>query len=154
MGAAGKTVSVVIATYNGSDFIREQIESVVNQSFAPIEIIVSDDGSTDATLDIVRSFAVHSTIPIEIKVNDTNLGFRDNFLTAALSAKGDFIAFCDQDDIWDSKKLAYAATYFDRENISLIVHAAASLDQSSGKLVKFNQGIACTGIKPPLSYDP
>ncbi|RYF42985.1 MAG: glycosyltransferase, partial [Cytophagaceae bacterium] len=53
MSTAGKTVSVVIATYNGSAFIREQLESVINQTIKPIEIIVADDGSSDETLDIV-----------------------------------------------------------------------------------------------------
>lgn len=154
MGTAGKTVSVVIATYNGSAFIREQLESVINQTIKPIEIIVADDGSSDETLDIVRSIAARSAVAIKIKVNDSNLGFRDNFLMAALSAKGDFVAFCDQDDIWDLEKLACAAHHFDNKNISLIVHAASSLDQATGKLVKFTQGIERTGVKPPLSYDP
>lgn len=154
MGTAGKTVSVVIATYNGSAFIREQLESVINQTVRPIEIIVADDGSSDETLDIVRSIAAHSPVAINIKINDINLGFRDNFLKTALSAKGDFVAFCDQDDIWGPEKLAYAAHHFDSKNISLIVHAASSLDQVTGKLVKFTQGIERTGVKPPLSYDP
>ncbi|MDP4001885.1 glycosyltransferase [Methylobacterium sp. NEAU K] len=154
MDAAGKTVSVVIATYNGSVFIRSQLESVISQSFKPLEVIISDDGSTDDTLAIVRSVASHCDIPIIIKVNAVNLGFRDNFLAASLDAKGDFIAFCDQDDIWDLTKLECAAAYFCNKNISLIVHSAASLEQSTGRLVKFSQGIRQAGIKPPLSYDP
>ena len=154
MDAESKTISVVIATYNGSAFIREQLESVIGQSFKPIEIVVADDGSTDRTLEIVKSVAAGSSVPVAIKVNNTNLGFRDNFLNAALSAKGDFVAFCDQDDIWDREKLERVAAYFGNPNISMIVHAAASLDQSTGKLVKFTQGIQRTGVKPPLSYDP
>lgn len=154
MDAASKTVSVVIATYNGSVFIEEQLASVINQNFKPIEIIVSDDGSTDETLVLVRSIAKNSEVPIRINVNETNLGFRDNFLKSALSAKGNFVAFCDQDDIWDPEKLERIAKYFKNPNISMIVHAAASLDQSTGKLVKFTQGIRSTGVKPPLSYDP
>ncbi|MCJ2116401.1 glycosyltransferase [Methylobacterium sp. J-001] len=154
MNVESKTVSVVIAAYNGSSFIHELLNSVINQSFRPIEIIVADDRSTDQTVEIVKSIAAVSSVPLEIKVNDANLGFRDKFLNADLLAKGDFIAFCDQDDIWDLKKLERVAAFCQKPNISMIVHAASSLDQSTGKLVKFTQGIRSTGVKPPLSYDP
>src|SRR5271166_680649 len=148
-----KTVSVVMATYNGSKYISDQIKSLMNQSLAPIEIIVSDDRSTDNTLEIVEAFKVTYKTDIKIITNDTRLGFRDNFLRASLEARGDFIAFCDQDDIWKVNKLEKCSAYFDDRNISLIAHSATTIDGSSQVIGEFRQGINKTKIKSPMSYD-
>ena len=100
-------VSVVLATHNGSKFIRKQLETLVDQTVPPLEIIVSDDASTDDTLQIIRKFASASAVEFKIVENIPPLGFRDNFLRAALSARGSLVAFCDQDDIWDTRKIDY-----------------------------------------------
>lgn len=147
-------ISVVIATYNGADFVLEQLESIERQTRPPAEIIVSDDASTDDTLKIVREFARGSNTPLRIIENKQNLGFRDNFLIGALAARSEFVAFCDQDDIWDSQKLELCSRYLGNRSISLIVHTARSVDTSNRSLGKFSQGIKHSCVKPPLSYDP
>jgi glycosyltransferase involved in cell wall biosynthesis len=149
-----KTVSVVMATYNGSKYIGEQLQSIINQTFQPLEIIVSDDASSDSTLEIVERFTANCGIEIKILRNEVRLGFRDNFLRASLVARGDFIAFCDQDDVWDVKKLEKCSAFFNDQNISMIVHTATTVDKYSNSIGEFRQGIRKSGIRRPLSYDP
>lgn len=97
-------VSIVMATYNGSKYLTQQIESVIAQSYPNIEIIVIDDGSTDNTLEILYQFKeLYSHINI-IK-NDTNLGYIKNFQKGCTLATGEYIALCDQDDYWHADKV-------------------------------------------------
>lgn len=94
--------TVVIATYNGEKYIEEQLESILAQTILPDEVIVSDDGSTDETVDIVTKFIRNNDLDGNWKVllNKKNKGYARNFLEAALTAQGEIIFFCDQDDIW------------------------------------------------------
>ena len=99
-----KTVSVVMATYNGEKFLSEQIDSILAQSYPIHELIVQDDCSVDGTTDIVRRYmAKHSFI--KLFVNERNVGYNENFRRAAMHATGDFVALSDQDDIWFPQKL-------------------------------------------------
>ena len=94
-----KKISVALAAYNGSKFIVEQLDSILNQSIIPDEIIVCDDCSTDDTLIVVEKYA-DSHPAVKVYENDTNLGFIKNFEKAAKLCSGDYILFSDQDDIW------------------------------------------------------
>lgn len=101
-----KKVSIVMCTYNGESFLREQLDSLVNQTYPIYELIVQDDKSTDNTISILREYQIkYSEIKIDIYVNSEQLGYRRNFLTAYQKATGDLIASCDQDDIWELTKL-------------------------------------------------
>lgn len=98
------TVSVVMATYNGEKYICEQIDSILNQSYPIYELIIQDDCSTDSTPDICRKYEeAHPNV--HFYQNKHNLGFNDNFRTAAMRATGDFIALSDQDDVWYRDKI-------------------------------------------------
>lgn len=102
--------SVALATYNGARFLREQLESLADQSHLPAELVVGDDGSTDETLAILEEFRKRAPFPVRIHCNETNLGYARNFLATAQRCRGDWIAFCDQDDVWLPNKLADVAT--------------------------------------------
>ncbi len=97
-------ISIVMATYNGSLYLAEQIDSLVAQSYTNIEIIIVDDCSTDNTLEIVKSFQLKYPV-IKIYSNETNLGYIKNFEKGCLMANGDYIALCDQDDQWHPDKI-------------------------------------------------
>lgn len=99
------TVSVVMCTYNGERFLREQIDSILAQDYPPYEIVVQDDGSTDATPAILRTYAAQHPQLFRLYFNEERLGFNRNFHSALLRATGDFIAISDQDDIWLPQKL-------------------------------------------------
>ena len=99
-------ISVAMATYNGEKYIAEQLQSLADQSHLPFELVIGDDGSSDSTLDIIKDFRAHAPFSVHIHQNETNLGFARNFLATAKRCKGDWIAFCDQDDFWLPGKLA------------------------------------------------
>ena len=97
-------VSVVMCTYNGMAFLREQLDSVLAVDYPLHEIIIQDDGSTDGTRQLLQDYATRHN-NIRLFFNEQCLGFNRNFHTAALKAEGDFIALCDQDDIWFPQKI-------------------------------------------------
>jgi glycosyltransferase involved in cell wall biosynthesis len=96
-------ISVCIATFNGERFIKEQLLSIIPQLGSGDEIIISDDGSTDQTLNIVR--AINSPF-IRIVHNQGDHGYTPNFENAIMQAQGDYIYLCDQDDLWQPNKVA------------------------------------------------
>lgn len=100
-----KTVSVIMGTYNGGKFIREQLDSILSQTYPIKEIIIQDDGSTDDTVHICEEYAKKYS-NILFSRNERNLGFNLNFKSAALKATGDFVAISDQDDVWFPQKIA------------------------------------------------
>ena len=98
-------VSVLIATYNGGRFLREQLESVLGQTYTNLEILVRDDQSTDNTYSILEEFSARDP-RVVVKRNNENLGINRNFLTLVHEASGEYIAICDQDDVWEENKIA------------------------------------------------
>lgn len=92
-------VSVAMATYNGEKYIREQLDSILAQTYTDFEIVVCDDCSKDNTISILREYEKNNN-RIHIYENEQNLGFKKNFEKAAGLCCGDYIAFSDQDDIW------------------------------------------------------
>ncbi len=97
-------VSIVMATYNGERFLEAQMDSVLNQSYPSMEIIVVDDGSTDRTAAILETYAKkHSNIKLHF-AGGKNLGYIKNFEKGCRLASGDYISFCDQDDVWNADK--------------------------------------------------
>lgn len=99
-----KTVSVVMCTYNGEQFLTEQIDSILKQTYPIQELIIQDDCSSDHTWEIIQRYA--ASVPmIRAYRNERNLGFNRNFKEAMLKAKGDLVAIADQDDIWYACKL-------------------------------------------------
>jgi len=95
------TISVVIPCYNGENFIRETIESVLNQTHLPLEILVVDDGSTDHSAQIAESFG--SPVRVIRQVNQGESVARNRGLD---EAQGNWVAFLDADDLWMPEKLA------------------------------------------------
>lgn len=97
-------VSVIMATYNGSLYLKQQMESIVAQTYPSIEIIVVDDCSTDDTIEILKAF--QSAYPnIQIFPNEKNIGYIKNFEKGCSLATGELIALCDQDDYWHPDKI-------------------------------------------------
>jgi glycosyltransferase involved in cell wall biosynthesis len=97
-------VSVVVCTYNGERFLRQQLDSIISQTYPNLEIIISDDNSTDGTVPIAKSYQAKDQ-RIKIHLNTHNLGYNRNFEQGFDLATGNFIAVCDQDDIWKTNKI-------------------------------------------------
>ena len=121
-----------MATYNGERFLREQLDSLAAQTRLPYELVVCDDGSSDRTLEIVHEFSRTAPFPVYIHRNPETLGYGDNFLKAAGKCRGDWIAFCDQDDKWHPEKLSTVERYFQihGRDVTLVVHSSLVVDQA------------------------
>lgn len=103
----GCQVQILLATYNGGEYIARQLESLLVQTYEDFEILVSDDGSKDDTLQTVRRYAeADQRIRILHDERGPHGGARDNFLWLMSQATAPYISFCDQDDVWLSDKLA------------------------------------------------
>lgn len=99
-------ISIVLCTCNGEAYLRGQIDSLLAQTYPFHELIVQDDCSTDSTGHIIRSYQQkYPERNIRFYANPQRMGFNKNFLTALQRAEGDYIACCDQDDIWVENKL-------------------------------------------------
>src|SRR5436305_13508433 len=98
------TISVVMCTYNGAYFLREQLDSILVQTYPAKEIIIFDDASTDETPAIIKEF-VQKHSHIRFYQNQSNIGFTLNFEQALKAATCDVIAISDQDDYWHPEKL-------------------------------------------------
>lgn len=92
-------ISIVMATYNGEKYLREQIDSILNQTIQDFEVIVCDDCSTDGTWNVLLEYQLQDR-RIKCYHNEENLGFKKNFEKAIRLCTGDYIALSDQDDIW------------------------------------------------------
>lgn len=136
MTSTPHTLSVVMATYNGGAYIEAQIDSILGQTRLPDEIVVSDDGSTDNTLAIVRR--VKATAPASVSwqvvTNSSPLGVANNFRSAATLASGDLIALADQDDWWVPAKLHTLENTLVNKD-ALLVHSDAELVDEAGHLL-------------------
>lgn len=101
--ASKPLVSIVMATYNGEKYLEEQLESIKNLTYPNLELIISDDNSTDGTMRILNDFK--KDYQCTIVTNNGKNGVNYNFENGLKLAKGEFIALCDQDDIWYSNKI-------------------------------------------------
>lgn len=95
-------ISVCIATYNGEKFVKQQIDSILPQLFEGDELLISDDNSTDRTVEIIKQIP---DCRIKISYNKEQ-GYTSNFENALRQASGDIIFISDQDDIWTPNKVA------------------------------------------------
>ena len=99
-------ISVCIPTYNGADYIKEQVESILEQLTSDDEIVISDDGSTDNTIDLLNAIndkrikIFHNIKDKRAEGKDTLYKVSLNVQNALLNAQGDYIYLSDQDDIW------------------------------------------------------
>lgn len=118
-------VSVLLASYNGEKYIREQIESILTDLEDDDELIVSDDGSVDLTLNIVSEFTDRRIKVVE----GPHKGFVNNFINAFKNSKNAIIFFCDQDDIWVRGKRNKVVNAFS-EGINLVKHDAVIVDEN------------------------
>ena len=119
----GLSISVCIATYNGEKYIQEQLETIFPLLIEGDEVIISDDGSTDNTIDILNEY--RKSYPIYL-VNGPQEGFSSNFGNAVLHAKNDIIVFSDQDDIWAENKLNLIREAFEDDKLTTLLHNMAT----------------------------
>ncbi len=99
------TVAVVMATYNGEKYIREQIDSILASNYQDFELFIYDDGSKDDTVPILRTYEEQNPSRVHVHQNEKNLGLVRNFIEGLSKTTMDYVMFCDQDDVWKSNKI-------------------------------------------------
>lgn len=99
-----QSVSVVMCTYNGELYLKEQVESILAQTYPVTEFLIFDDCSTDNTINIINAYAQKHAF-IRFQINPVNLGYNLNFEQALKAASCDVIAIADQDDVWHPQKI-------------------------------------------------
>ena len=100
-----KLASIVVCTYDGERFLQQQLDSLLAQTYRPLEIIISDDGSSDSTPHIIEDFQRANPGMVRVLDQGTRQGLNNNFMNAYKSASGDYIFPCDQDDVWKKDKV-------------------------------------------------
>ena len=127
------TVSVAMCTFNGERFLGQQLDSIAGQQRPPDELVVCDDGSSDASMEILQNFAHGTPFPTHIVKDGKNVGSTKSFEKAISLCQGDFIALCDQDDVWEPNKLARLSEVLNKDNSLGGVFSDAELIDADGK---------------------
>ncbi|WP_298515431.1 glycosyltransferase [uncultured Kordia sp.] len=131
-------VSVITPTYNTEAFISETIDSVRAQSYTNWEMVIVDDASSDATVDILKKYAA-SDSRIKVHILETNSGAAIARNTAIENASGDYIAFLDADDLWKPEKLTKQIAFMQEKDIAVCFSSYELMDEqgkSLGKMIK------------------
>jgi glycosyltransferase involved in cell wall biosynthesis len=127
-------ISIVMTVYNGEKYLKEQIDSFLNQTLLPNEIIIADDCSSDKTIEIIEKYKKNFPNKIKIFKNEHNLGFTKNFEKAISKSSGDIIFLSDQDDVWYKNKIQTVIKKFKTNpNIDLIIHDADLVNENLKK---------------------
>ena len=138
------TVAVVVATYNGATYLRQQLESIIQQTYKPSQIIIIDDASVDDTLQVANNFAaLHPEVMVV--QNETRLGYIKNFEKGMLLANASYVALSDQDDIWVPHKLEVLIHAIGDQ---MLAYSDSELIDANGQLL--NQKMS--SIKNQLAY--
>lgn len=149
-----KKVSILLATYNGGDFLTEQLDSLKNQTYKDWTLFIRDDGSTDNTLEIINKYANADRRIVFFKDNFKNLGAAKSFMELVKKVDSDFYFFCDQDDVWLPEKLKVEVEILSKEescqkNQPLIVHSDLYVVNQNLEVVN-DSFWKSSGIKPQI----
>ena len=125
-------ISIAMATYNGAAFIEAQLQSFVHQTRRPDELVITDDCSHDATLEIVERFAARAPFEVRWSRNERNLGYAQNFNRALSLTTGDLVFLSDQDDVWFADKIETMAQIAEHSSALVLMNDAMLTD---GELV-------------------
>lgn len=141
-------ISVCMTTYNGEKYIKQQLDSILFQLGESDEVVISDDGSTDMTLDIIRSYQNDKRVKL------LHGGFHSpiyNFENAINNASGDYIYLADQDDIWLSGRIKETLAMH-RSGSDLVICKAQNID-AYGQVFRETVFAAANPVKKPLLWN-
>lgn len=125
------SISVAIATYNGEKYIEEQLKSILSQLNIDDEIIISDDGSTDNTINIINSM---NDKRIKL-IQGPKKGVKQNFANAISNCSGKYIFLSDQDDIWVNNKVDKVLNIFENNKYDCITHNCYVVNGDNSEII-------------------
>lgn len=134
MTAAGGRLAVLMATYNGASFIDEQLRSIDQQTWPTIDLWASDDGSTDGTPNALERWAAYWSKGVFTRVPGPSRGFAANFRSLLVNPKvdADYVAFCDQDDVWLAEKTQVAVDALAAQGCRPALYCARTIITDAG----------------------
>lgn len=142
-------VSVIIPNFNYARFLGEAIESVMGQTYTNIEVIVVDDGSSDDSLKVARSFGEKVRL-----IEQENSGVSAARNRGIGGSTGELVAFLDSDDVWHSKKLEKQVALFqDNEGIGLVHCGYVEIDDQDNRYNEYTDGMAGDVASEMLKYE-
>ena len=112
-------IDILMATYNGEKYLREQIDSILNQTYKNFNLIISDDCSKDDTVKILKEYEKKDS-RITLYCQKNNLGYRKNFEFLCKNSKADYVMLADQDDVWNLEKVELLFNYIQKNNYILV----------------------------------
>lgn len=128
------TISVALATCNGALYLPALLDSLLAQRNLPIELIVCDDVSEDATITTIEAFAARAPFAVHIQRNQRRLGVVENFSRTIAACTGDYIALADQDDVWRNDKLEKLSEELARPGMLAVFSDAEVVDADLSSL--------------------
>ena len=136
-GSVMKT-SVVMATYNGESFLKQQFESILMQTVLPDEIVIVDDNSSDNTSKIITDYVdkYKDDLSFNVTFRDENVGYINNFIDGINKATNDLIILCDQDDVWKKYKVERTLIFFNSYDDCMVLHTDVNLIDKNGVIIK------------------
>lgn len=136
-------VSVVIATYNMGQYINQAVDSILQQTWNNLEIIVVDDGSTDDTNQIMTRYQDNAKV---VYIKNKNQGQPKAKNCGINNSKGEFIAFCDADDLWEVNKLQVQMPLFENPKVGVVYSEVSNIDEYNKRYLKKPNEKRHTGI--------
>lgn len=128
-------LSVVMATYNGRQFLEEQLDSLLKQERQPDEVVVADDASFDGTQALLEDFAERAPFSVVLPCRNEHRGTWDTFEDAFRASSGDVLLICDQDDIWAPEKLGAIESAFNANPTALMAFSDARLINRDNEVI-------------------
>lgn len=156
------TISIALATWNGGSYLRHQLQSFLDQTRQPDELVICDDASEDDTLEVARSALSRARFRVVIETNTQRLGVAANFNRALSHCQGEIVALSDQDDVWFPHKLErIEAEFCRRPDQAVLINDAVITDsnlrrtgrtrieQTRGGLYSLDQHVqgSCTSLR-------
>lgn len=129
-----KTVDILLATYNGEKYIKEQLDSILNQTYKNIRIIINDDASTDSTPEILKEYEKKDD-RIQVKINKENMGYIKNFENLLTRVENDYFMLSDQDDFWMPEKVEKSLNKIIEDNADLVFTDLEAVDENLNTIV-------------------
>ena len=126
-------IDILLATYNGEKYLKEQIESILNQTYSNFRLLISDDCSQDNTLEILKEYEEKDD-RVEVFLQEQNLGYVKNFEFLLSQVENEIYALSDQDDIWLDDKLECAVNKLEEENADLYFSDLYLIDQNGKQI--------------------
>ena len=149
------SISVLMATFNGERFIKEQIKSILSQTEKPKELIIIDDHSNDSTLHVALKALNNSGINWKVYTRKKNIGYAKNFIDGVRYCSGEYVAFCDQDDIWHPDKIRLASGLINSNRPELIFSNYVAVDSTAQKIIsKFTYNNTTDNLHRSLLSNP